>query len=51
MAANKNGSNVLHMAVKLKLSHIVNFLLEVGFPHDIQKANGVTAIGIAALTG
>jgi ankyrin repeat protein len=51
-AYNQNGSNALHVAVKLGHVPIVREILKIkNFPVDAMKQNGVTAMGIAAYKG
>jgi len=52
LSTNQNGSNSLHIAVKLGHIEVVNELTRLkNFPVDAMKKNGVTAMGIAALKG
>jgi ankyrin repeat protein len=51
-ATNQNGSNALHIAVKLGHAEVVRELIRLkNFPVDATKKNGVTAAGIAAFRG
>ena len=51
MTVNENGSNALHIAVKKEYVETVTSLIDLKFPVDIPKKNGVTALGIAAFSG
>jgi ankyrin repeat protein len=52
LATNQNGSNALHIAVKLGHFDTVRELIRLkNFPVDAMKKNGVTAMGIAAYRG
>ncbi|TNV86532.1 hypothetical protein FGO68_gene15003 [Halteria grandinella] len=44
---NDIGSNPMHIAVKKKNREALQELIEMGFPIDEEKQNGVTALGIA----
>ena len=51
-ATNQNGSNALHIAVKLGHVEVVKEIIRLkNFPVDATKKNGVTAAGIAAFRG
>jgi ankyrin repeat protein len=47
MVKNELGSNALHIAVKRGNIQCIQEMIEMDFPLDIPKANGVTALGIA----
>lgn len=49
-AKNQNGSNALHMAVKRDSLIVLKELISTDYDVNIPKNNGVTALGIAALT-
>ena len=51
MCKNQNGSNALHIAVKKENIPIVQALLDIHYPLDYTKNNGITALGIAAHKG
>ena len=51
MCRNQNGSNVLHIAVKKNNVDVIETLIDIQFPLNETKNNGVTAAGIAALKG
>lgn len=52
LACNQNGSNALHISVKLGHIQVVKELVKLkNFPVDETKKNGVTAMGIAAYRG
>ena len=52
LISNQNGSNALHIAVKLGHVPVVKELVSLkNFPIDATKKNGVTAFGIAAYKG
>lgn len=52
LATNQNGSNSLHIAVKLGHFEVVKELVRLkNYPVDAMKKNGVTAMGIAASRG
>ena len=52
LATNQNGSNCLHIAVKLGHIAVVTEVMKLkSFPIDAIKKNGVTAMGIAAYKG
>lgn len=52
LAINQNGSNALHIAVKLGHFDAVRELIRLrNYPVDAMKKNGVTAMGIAAFRG
>jgi len=52
LSTNHNGSNALHIAVKLGHVQVVKELVKLkNFPVDEMKKNGVTAMGIAAYRG
>jgi ankyrin repeat protein len=44
---NDIGSNALHIAVKKGNREAVKELIDMAFPVDYEKSNGVTALGIA----
>ena len=50
-SVNQNGSNALHISVKGNLQLVVKELIQMKFPLDDEKKNGVTAAGIAAYKG
>lgn len=51
-ACSFNGSNALHLAVKLRCIEAARMLLRISsFPRDSMKHNGVTAVAIAAYNG
>jgi ankyrin repeat protein len=51
-ATNLNGSNCLHIGVKLGHMDVVKEVIKLkGFPVDAIKKNGVSAMGIAAYKG
>lgn len=51
ISRNQNGSNALHIAVKKENIKVVQALIDIKYPLDYTKNNGVTAIGIAAYRG
>lgn len=51
MCKNQNGSNALHIAVKKDNIHVIQTLLDIHYPLDYTKNNGVTACGIASYKG
>jgi ankyrin repeat/protein kinase domain-containing protein 1 len=51
LSRNQNGSNALHIAVKKENLKVVQALIDMKFPLNYTKNNGVTAIGIAAFKG
>jgi len=51
MCKNQNGSNALHIAVKRENFPVVRALIDIHYPLDYPKNNGVTALGIAAFGG
>jgi len=48
LCQNANGSNALHIAVKRQNIEVIKTLLELKFPLNIPKNNGIAALGIAA---
>ena len=48
-ATNHNGSNALHIAVKMNKPDVVQALLDLGYDVERTKYNGVSALGIACL--
>ena len=51
LATNENGSNALHIAVKRANIEAVMVLIEIKFPLNLAKKNGVAALGIAVHIG
>lgn len=51
MSRNLNGSNALHIAVKKGNLKVVKALLDMKYPLNYTKNNGVSAAGIAAFKG
>jgi len=51
MCRNQNGSNALHIAVKNGNMQVIQSLIDMHYPLEYAKNNGVTAIGIAAFQG
>jgi ankyrin repeat protein len=51
LTKNEIGSNALHVAVKQGNIQTIKELIALEFPLDIPKANGVTALGLAAISG
>ena len=51
MSRNQNGSNALHIAVKQGNIKVVQALIDMKYPLNYTKNNGVTAVGIAAFKG
>lgn len=49
-AKNQNGSNALHMAVKRDSIGVLTELIQTDYDVNIPKNNGVTGLGIAALS-
>ncbi len=51
MNRNQNGSNALHIAVKKENIKVIETLLDLHYPLDYTKNNGVTSVGIACYIG
>lgn len=51
LSTNQNGSNALHIAVKKENINVVQVLLDIKYPLNYTKNNGVTALGVAAYKG
>ena len=51
LSTNQNGSNALHIAVKKENIKVVQVLLDIKYPLNYTKNNGVTALGVAAYKG
>ena len=51
MNRNQNGSNALHIAVKKDNFKVIQSLIDMHYPLDYTKNNGVTAVGIACYKG